>query len=789
MHKESSFRDTIWFHSLFHFLYPYLSEKQYISGSGNKLAFAEAVRFFSEQNPFFQKFSLPSDEDEKLKIAEVIIEHSSRLSVMGSNFSPKSSFEPLQSVFSQLFDQKEEKTYTSKLKPLNLADIMPTDKNETFHFSSHFSLFLKELRLINENEQLLPLLEKYFWCVSGRSSKDISLFDEMKTTAAIAVSLYDEYLLEKDTIENFFENQEKYRFSLIHGDVSGIQKFIFNIPSKGAAKSLKGRSVYIGLLSDLIVQSILDQLDLYSSNLLYNGGGNFFILAPRSKMEAFEKQRTAILEHVLKAHAGEIYFAMDALPINLSDFDHFADKWDEIKNKVNRLKKRKWSELNIEEHFHTIFGPVDEGAEENQICKVCGSFGSKQPLKDKDYEIEDEKVQICTLCLSFIELTNQMKKAEFMLINKVPAPKNIRYETYEDIFAQLGYSIKFFSSMPSSRNGGKLYTINGTSFLEKLCSGYRFGAYELPSGKKGQITFKELAERCVKNERGDKKLAHLKLDVDNLGSLFGVGLGNNRSIARVSVLSRMLSLYFGGYLNHLIYKKGWQEHLYVVFSGGDDTYLIGTWKEVFEFAKEFYNDFRTFTCHNPYVTFSAGIRVFHYTYPIIRAADLTEDSLEDAKKQGKQIRHDLPPIKNQVSFLGETFNWEEFNKIEELENILEQMVLEYDNRNVLQKVKRTTIGFKKILKDSTKGNFRNIKFWRLAYYLRDIHHEAQKAAKKGQTKTDYAEILIEKYREIVLHNLFHAKDRDQIKQIMIIPAAVKWAEMATRKVSLKEDEQ
>ena len=761
-----------------------MTEKKYISRSEDRAIFLEAVQYFSQQNPFFQKFALPSD-DEKSKTAETIIHLSSQLSVMGWELEQKPMYQPLQSVFSRLFDQKEEKTFTAELKPLQLAHVMPTTESQTGNFSNLFSAFLKEMRLVNENEQLLPLLEKYFWCVTGRSAKDISLYDEMKTTAAIAVSLYDEYVKREISLEDLQKNQDEPLFALIHGDVSGIQKFIFNIPSKGAAKSLKGRSVYIDLLSDLIVQYYLDQLNLYSSNLLYNGGGNFFILAPYHHLENFNKHRATILHHLLKAHAGEIYFAMEALPVTISDFNDFARLWDEVKNRANRLKKRKWSELDLEEHFETVFGPVDEGSEDNKICKVCGSFGSKRPLEK---ELLEDELHICSLCHSFIDLTNQMKNAEFMLICKATRTVSNRYDTYDDIFAQLGYSIKFFSSLPSNRKGGALYTINDTNFLEKLCTGFRFGAYELPVGKHGQITFEELVERCVNDGRGDKKLAHLKLDVDNLGSLFGIGLGSNRSIARVSVLSRMLSLYFSGYLHHLIYEKGWQNHLYVVFSGGDDTYMIGTWKEVFQFAKEFYNRFRTYTCHNPFITFSAGIRVFNYHYPIVRAADLTEDALDDAKKQGKPIRPDLPPIKNRINFLGHTFNWEEFNKIEELQGILERMVLEYDSRSLLQKVKRSTIGFEKILKDSTKGNFRNIKFWRLAYYLRDIHHDAQKSQRKGIRKTDYAEILIEKYREIVLHNIFHAKNKEQIKQIMIIPAAVKWAEMATRSAS-KEDKQ
>lgn len=70
-------------------------------------------------------------------------------------------------------------------------------------------------------------------------------------------------------------------FMLIKGDVSGIQDFIFHIPSKGAAKSLKGHSVYIALLSDVITRYMVREMGLEDANILYNGGGNFYILVLR----------------------------------------------------------------------------------------------------------------------------------------------------------------------------------------------------------------------------------------------------------------------------------------------------------------------------------------------------------------------------------------------------------------------------------------------------------------------------------------------------------------------------
>lgn len=79
------------------------------------------------------------------------------------------------------------------------------------------------------------------------------------------------------------------------------------------------------------------------------------------------------------------------------------------------------------------------------------------------------------------------------------------------------------------------------------------------------------------------------------------------------------------------------------------------------------------------------------------------------------------------------------------------------------------MGFKRILEDSLRGRVDNIRFWRLAYYLRDVARED-------------AEKLIGEYRRIVINNLLEKSADDKVKNIMVVPAAVKWAQMETRKV-------
>src|SRR3990167_3664545 len=66
---------------------------------------------------------------------------------------------------------------------------------------------------------------------------------------------------------------------LICGDLSGIQQFIYNISSQNALKNLRARSFFVELLSEHIVQRILDSFQLHRIHLLFSGGGSFYILS------------------------------------------------------------------------------------------------------------------------------------------------------------------------------------------------------------------------------------------------------------------------------------------------------------------------------------------------------------------------------------------------------------------------------------------------------------------------------------------------------------------------------
>ena len=220
-------------------------------------------------------------------------------------------------IFSRIFGEQRDK-YGYNLTPLSISAGFPVEKPSVniSQYKKIVNSFLDELSKIDNETQLYFLLEKYLWCVPAQTTNyipDLSLFDHAKTTAAIALCLHDEYnegYLTSRSLEKMAENNEKH-FMLINGDVSGIQDFIFNIPSKGAAKTLKGHSVYISLLTDVLTRYLTKELNLKEANILYNGGGNFYILAPKICEEKFLALRKEISEKIFRFHRGSIYVALD----------------------------------------------------------------------------------------------------------------------------------------------------------------------------------------------------------------------------------------------------------------------------------------------------------------------------------------------------------------------------------------------------------------------------------------------------------------------------------------------
>lgn len=174
------------------------------------------------------------------------------------------------------------------------------------------------------------------------------------------------------------------------------------------------------------------------------------------------------------------------------------------------------------------------------------------------------------------------------------------------------------------------------------------------------LPFDVIAERALRADtsdngqdsvrRGVADLGVLKGDVDFLGRIFSDGMGEDFSISRYATLSRMLDLFFRGYLETVTTHDF--RNTYTVYAGGDDLLLITDWQNALALADRLACDFRAYVCDNPNLTLSIGLAVTKPHFPIRLGAEHAEQCLQKSKDRGR----------DRLTVFGETVTWRVFRE-------------------------------------------------------------------------------------------------------------------------------
>lgn len=644
---------------------------------------------------------------------------------------PEVDQEPLISIFSQIV-LKDEKDNEVRINPhycpvvdigSEIRGLFPKEKKEeaingTNNFQELWRKLKEESKLLTKDNpvfdillsRILSLLEKWSLFVPSSAYKDkpeISLFHHLKSTAAIATCLYDLKIDENELesikveIRNNWqgENLKKERFILLTGDISGIQDFIYSVSSEKALRGLRGRSFYLQLLSEIVAQYILDQFNLTWCNLLFSGGGNFSILLPNtsnaeSKIGELSKE---IEDRLFKAHQGELGIVIGKIFLSYNDFslNNFGKTIEKLARKLAREKRREFKDI-ISVNF---FKPIGRGGE-LKACEICGR------------EIEQEGV--CQLCKSFEDLANKIKNARYIEIEKIgKAEIKDKVNQWYELIKGFGYNYWFkkIDEQPNLRN--LVYLFNETNFLNKGCSRFRFEAIYSPEG-----TLEDMAKKAVKDGRGIEKWAALKMDVDNLGMIFSEGLPN-KSISRYSMLSYMFSLFFSKGIREIVEYK--YRDCCVVYSGGDDLFILGPWSELPKIALEIYENFRKYTSSHPSITISCGIYIApSKKFPVYQAAKEADVAEKKAKIDNK----------NKITFLDTPIGWDikeeknEFKRVKYFSDSLKEIIDKNVARSILT-ILYAGYRERKLLKDKKLPYLR---MWRLFYMIKRFMERYPNAA-------------------------------------------------------------
>ncbi len=571
---------------------------------------------------------------------------------------------PLVSIMSRLKGSKKETRYL--LRPLDLErdTTIPKESADVDQaaYTELWKAFTSEFQKLTRKGSYVPatyrtigaLLHKYTsrmpsatpWGQSEkRAVPDISLYNHLRTAAAIAACIWDEELSDSEIDSLLRRNEtalERNIATLIKGDISGIQDFLYHIVSDGAARQLRGRSFYLQLLTEAIAHWVLRQLGLPITNLLLASGGHFYILAPYTQsINRLDELRQTISEKLWALHAGDLSCILADVPLKPRDFEvqNFSDRWSAVSKQINRRKQQKWSEFDAHQMFKQFF----------------------EPHKNNETE------------WNFETLGGDLREATTLVAFEVPESSIPEKPNWLSTMQTFGWDIHLLPDeaqkpkKPEHAESATVYRLGDTDFLKDEIL-YTFQWDGLPVNYDFQFLPRVIAHRNTDDEKiadyddlanaseGVEWLGALRMDVDNLATVFIEKLGDNATISRLATLSESLRFFFEAYLPRLCREynaKQKHEILELIYAGGDDLFLVGGWSALPQIAKQIRDEFREFVTGD-HVTLSGGIAIQHKKYPLYQFALQSGEAQNAAKRL-----HD----KNAIVFLQKPIAWTDFENV------------------------------------------------------------------------------------------------------------------------------
>jgi len=538
---------------------------------------------------------------------------------------------------------------------------------------------------------LYYLLKKHTWSVPaavGKGIQDTALFDHLRTASAIAACLsgLSGEELSRIALEWSFGGVTKgsqASFLLVCGDISGIQKFIYTLTSKGAAKGLRGRSFYLQLLSESLARFVLKELGLPLTCLLYCGGGHFYILAHASDNQKLMDLRDTTAKSLLKIHRGDLLLALGWTEIKPRDLkDDISRIWKEAAASANIEKQKRFATL-ASEYYEDIFAPDPaERAGSRDVCDICKEEGSLWFRDERGWHLwqgEEVESKLCDFCKQFEIIGNLLGSAKYLVEITGIDPEGDRHLLFyfEDFsISYYAFPKEVFKSWLSKTavKEANIYILNSTNFLacedEDIFNlavekgfglGFRFIGNVTPIEGNSIKDFESMAS----DAEGIKRIGLLRMDVDDLGRIFAEGLGKKATLSRVSTLSTLFSIFFDGYLNNICSHPKYNNNIYIIYSGGDDLFIVGSWNLIPEVAAEIRRNFAQYVSLNKNLTISAGISIFERKYPLYRAAEEALEGLEKAKGYKRASQE-----KDAIYFLSKELSWNEMALSAQMKELL-----------------------------------------------------------------------------------------------------------------------
>jgi len=624
----------------------------------------------------------------------------------------------------KLFDKIDDFSWRYPLQPLTANSIFPVKKDDLSRedaqeeYKNLFQGFCSSLEKLCHREHISlwaqhfdSLLRIYTSQVPaarvGKVVHDVSLYDHLRTTAALAGALY---LYHRDTDsldQKFIQDDSAKKFLLVSGDFYGIQSFIFRGGGEERhhrAKLLRGRSFLVSLLVELAAEMLCERLvGLTFLSVFFSAAGKFHLLAPNTERarQVIEEVREELNAWLHERFFGECALGFAVTVAKPEDFSggRFVDLWQ---RHLENLEEAKFHRLDLSKYGGVFGNYLDQFRNDlpSRLCPLCGCRPSAEEVLGDSYisrRGQEEKACACKLCRDQAYLGTHLVKKERLAVirGKEGDLKEPLFGCYQLSFlngcagklADQGKLLKFFDLNVEDNGeapiGATFLPINGyvPVFSEKDKHDDRYlDQIEIGHPK----TFYHLAQLALIQKGEDfyglPALGVFKADVDNLGAIFGCGLPQELfTLSRLATMSRQLNNFFTIYLPYCLKneREGYFQNVYTVFAGGDDLFLIGPWNVMRDLALFLREKFTQYVCENPELHFSAGLTLHKPHVPV----DLLAEESEDALNAAKQVED-----KNSICMFGRVVPWKEFQDLRQIEEKLARWHENFLTRSALYRL-------------------------------------------------------------------------------------------------------
>ncbi|MCQ2258605.1 MAG: hypothetical protein MJZ41_11535 [Bacteroidaceae bacterium] len=186
----------------------------------------------------------------------------------------------------------------------------------------------------------------------------------------------------------------------VGGDLSGIQKFLYNISSRKAAVSLKGRSFYLGDYMEKVLAQIISIPEIVKSGkyeVVYSSGGKFYLIIPDTQeiVSALTAETKQIKRDLWNKHKGELSINIawtsfcfnedGTVSTNSAKHEKIGVLWKELTGAFTLQKNQKFKDVILQDYAD--FFEVKQVSANTKICAITGIESNEcVPLENEDGE-------------------------------------------------------------------------------------------------------------------------------------------------------------------------------------------------------------------------------------------------------------------------------------------------------------------------------------------------------------------------------------------------------------------